>query len=108
MISPLVEGGQPVALIIDDLNVCLSLGVSVQEVVDFLHYCQVLLQCSQQGSKVCVCVRACVRACVCMCVEVCLYACSCVHVMCECFHLLFDVYKHVTAMSGLPSNHDAC
>ncbi|KAK2909730.1 elongator complex protein 6 [Channa argus] len=45
------EWGSPV-LLVDDLSVLLSLGVSVGDVLDFSHYCQAMV-CSQlQGSMV--------------------------------------------------------
>ncbi|KAF4076151.1 hypothetical protein AMELA_G00227120 [Ameiurus melas] len=46
------DSSSPPVLIVDDLSVLLSLGVSVRAVLDFTHYCQATI-CSQlQGSVV--------------------------------------------------------
>ncbi|XP_017308091.1 elongator complex protein 6 isoform X1 [Ictalurus punctatus] len=46
------DSNSPPVLIVDDLSVLLSLGVSVKAVLDFTHYCQAAI-CSQlQGSVV--------------------------------------------------------
>ena len=64
-IKPLLSSGRPVAVIVDDLSLLLGLGVGLVEVVDFVHYCQVLLcHSSEEEPMVCVCV--CVCACVCV------------------------------------------
>ena len=64
LIKPLLSSGQPAAVIIDDLSVLLGQGVGLGEVVDFVHYCQVLMCHSSEGSMVSVrvCVHVCMRA----------------------------------------------
>ena len=63
LIKPHLSSGRPVAVIIDDLSVLLGQGVGLGEVVDFVHYCQVLVCHSSEESGVSVCV------CVCLCMH---------------------------------------
>ena len=101
LIKPHLSSGRPVAVIIDDLSVLLGQGVGLGEVVDFVHYCQVLVCHSSEESGVsvcvlCVCVCACVRVCVCVCVCA---LCVCICDFCNCWSIVLCV--------GVPVHHGA-